>query len=250
MTRRGPGGWRWPGYRAVAFAAVVSGSAIAGPAAPTPATPAPPATDGPPATLLTGEAAHGAALDPVFAHFKLDRLRCKFSEDKRIALLARPLRSTGTIYFERDKGIARTTLTPKVSKVVLTRSSLRITTGQRSEDIPLDKTRDLRAFALIFPTLLRGDRTELEHAFDIGLYGRDTDWWALAFTPKADSLRALIRRVVVFGHRAEVVSLQVSEASGDVTDTRLADIHRDGDVSDAEIAAAFGAAMPGAPGAK
>jgi len=189
----------------------------------------------------------------VFAHFKLDRLSCKFSEDKRIALLARPLRSTGTIYFERDKGIARTTLTPKVSQVVLTRSSLRITTGQRSEEIPLDKTKDLRAFALIFPTLLRGERTELERAFDIGLYGRDGDWWALGFTPKADSLRTLIRRVVVFGHRAEVVALQVSEASGDVTDTRLSDIRRNRDVSDAELAAAFGAAapaVPGAPGAK
>jgi outer membrane lipoprotein-sorting protein len=196
----------------------------------------------PPASLTSGEPAHGAALDPVFAHFKLDRLSCKFSEDKHIALLARPLRSTGTIFFERDRGIARTTLTPKPSQVVLTRTTLRIKTDQRSEEIPLDKSKDLRAFALIFPTLLRGERSELERTFDIGLYGREAEWWALAFTPKAESLRGLVRRVIVFGHKADVVGLQILEASGDTTDTRLSDIRRNADVADAELAAAFGAA--------
>jgi outer membrane lipoprotein-sorting protein len=224
MTIRGARGWLVGGLAAVLLSA---------PAA---------ADPGPPASLVSGEPARGAALDPVFAHFKLDRLSCKFSEDKHIALLARPLRSTGTIYFERDRGIARTTLTPKPSQVVLTRTTLRIKTDQRSEEIPLDKSKDLRAFALIFPTLLRGERSELERTFDIGLYGREAEWWALAFTPKAESLRGLVRRVIVFGHNADVDGLQILEASGDTTDTRLSDIRRNADVADAELATAFGAA--------
>ncbi|HEY0484555.1 MAG TPA: outer membrane lipoprotein carrier protein LolA [Kofleriaceae bacterium] len=219
---------------ALVVAAAVTGAAVAGPA---PAT----GSDVPPARLLSGDAAHGAALDPVFAQFKLERLGCKFSEQKHIALLARPLSSTGTIYFERDRGIARTTLTPKRQQVVLTRTSLRIRTDERTEDIPLDKSKDLKAFALIFPALLRGERTELERAFDLGLYGSDKAWWALALTPKTDSLRALVRRVVVFGRHGEIVSLQITEASGDITDTRLTELRKDGDVPDAEVAAAFGA---------
>ena len=218
-----------------AIVAAASGRAAAGPA------PAASPGDAPPANLVSGDAAHGAAVDPVFAHFKLDRLSCKFSEDKHIALLARPLHSTGTIHFERERGIARATVTPRPQQVVLTRSSLRIRKDGRTEDIPLDKTRDLKAFALIFPTLLRGERGELERSFEIGLYGSDGAWWALAFTPKTDSLRALVRRVVVFGRKAEIVALQIAEASGDTTDTRLTEIKRNGDVSDAEIAAAFGA---------
>lgn len=227
MTTRGPG------WAALAIAAVASGRAVAGPA--------PAGSDAPPASLLSGVAVHGSAIDPVFAHLTLDRLSCKFSEDKHVALLARPLRSTGTIYFARDKGIARATLTPRVEQVVVTATSLRIRTATRSEEIPLDKTKDLKAFALVFPTVLRGDRTELERAFDIGLYGSDADWWALAFTPKTDSLRALVRRVVVFGRKAEIVALQVAEASGDTTDTRLTEIHKNANVPDAEIATAFGA---------
>jgi outer membrane lipoprotein-sorting protein len=228
MTMRGRG------WVALAIAAIASGPAVAGPAASA-------GSDAPPASLLSGTAVHGSAIDPVFAHLTLDRLSCKFSEEKHIALLARPLRSAGTIYFARDKGIARTTLTPKVEQVVVTATSIRIRTATRSEEIPLDKTKDLKAFALVFPTLLRGDRTELERAFDIGLYGSDAGWWALAFTPKTDSLRALVRRVVVFGRKAEIVALQVAEASGDTTDTRLTEIHKNTNVPDAEIATAFGA---------
>ena len=68
--------------------------------------------DAPPDTLISGEPARGGAIDQVFKLLELKRLGCKFTEEKRVALLARPLKSTGTIYFDRDKGIARTTLTP------------------------------------------------------------------------------------------------------------------------------------------
>jgi hypothetical protein len=50
-----------------------------------------------------------------------------------------------------------------------------------------------------------------------------------------------VRRVVVFGRAGELVALQVAEASGDTTDTRLSELQKNGDVPDAEIAAAFGA---------
>jgi outer membrane lipoprotein-sorting protein len=221
------------GRAAVAMALAIAGIA-SGAAAET-------KTEAPPANLVSGDAAHGAALDPVFAHFRLARLACTFSEEKHIALLAKPLRSSGTIYYDRDKGIARTTKAPKPEHVVVTRTTLRFRKGDHTEEIPLDKSKDLKAFALIFPTVLRGDRGELERSFDIGLYGSDAAWWALAFTPKTDSLRAMVRRVVVFGHKAELVALQVVEASGDTTETQLSEIRTNGAVPDAEIASVFGA---------
>lgn len=229
------------------LAAIVSAAAIAAPTlgAPAPAAPTTPAAPGgsnePPASLLSGKPAHGAAVDPVFAQLQLQRLRCAFHEQKHIALLARPLQSTGVIYFDRDRGIVRSTSAPHAEKAVLTRTALRIQKGDHVEDIPLDKSKDLQAFALIFPTLLRGERKDIERSFDIALYGRADGWWALEFTPRSDSLRALVRRVVVFGRAGELAALQIAEASGDTTDTRLSDVHKNGDVPDAEIAAAFGA---------
>ena len=231
-----PGLTRWAALAIVASLAILGGPANAAPAA-TPAASA----DVPPATLVSGNPTTGGALDPMFKLMKLERFACKFTEEKRVALLARPIKSSGTIYFERDKGIARSTLAPKVQHVVLTRTSLRIKTDKKTEEIPLDKSKDLKAFAMIFPTLLRGDRTELERSFVIGLYGSDKDWWALTFTPKTDSLKKLIKRVVVFGRKTQAISLQIAEASGDTTDTRLTDIRKDAEVPDAEIAKAFGA---------
>jgi hypothetical protein len=233
---------RWLRAPALVLAAIASPPAtVAAAPASTASSPAPAASDAPPANLLSGTPAQGAAIDPVFAHLQLQRLRCGFREDKHIALLARPLQSTGVIYFDRDRGIVRTTRTPHVEKVVLTRTALRIQKGDHTEDIPLDKSKDLQAFALVFPTLLRGDRAGIERSFEIALYGRADGWWALAFTPRSESLRALVRRVVVFGRAGELVGLQVAEASGDTTDTRLTDLQKNGDVPDAEIAAAFGA---------
>ncbi len=217
-------------WSALAIIVILSGHAVADQA-----------PDAPPATLISGAPAKGAALDPVFKQFVVDRLSCKFSEEKKIALLARPLKSSGTIYFARDKGIARTVIKPKPQQVVLTRTTLKIRTEKKTEEVPLDKSKDLKAFALIFPTLLRGERTELEKSFEIGLYGSDKDWWALAFTPKTDSLKKMIKRVVVYGKKTEAFSLQVVEANGDTTDTRLTDIVRDKAVPDSEIATAFGA---------
>lgn len=224
---------RSPWWSALAIVAILSGPAFADP---TPAV-----GDAPPKALISGTPAKGAALDPVFKQFVVERLSCKFSEEKKIALLARPLKSTGTIYFDREKGIARTVITPKPQQVVLTRTTLKIRTAKKTEEIPLDKSKDLKAFALIFPTLLRGERAELEKSFEIGLYGSDKDWWALSFSPKTKSLEKMVKRVVVYGKKTEAFSLQIVEANGDTTDTRLTDIVRDKAVPDSEIATAFGA---------
>lgn len=218
---------RWLGWLGAAL--LISRLAVAGPG-----------RDPPPPGLVAGVPSRGASLDAVIAHFTFDRLMCRFSEDKRVALLARPLKSTGMIYFDRAKGVVRKTSTPRPGEVMVTNDVVRIRDGRRVETIPLAKSRELRAFAMVFPTILRGDRAELEHSFEMGLYGREKGWWAIAFTPRSDALRAMITRVLVFGRGTDIISFQVSEASGDRTDTQLSDIAVNADVSDAVIASAFG----------
>lgn len=197
------------------------------------------AADVPPANLVSGTPKTGAEVDPTFAHLKLDRMRAKFSEQKHVALLAKPLRSAGTIYFDHDQGIARIQTSPKPQQVTVTKTALKIKSGTRVEEVPLDKSKDLRAFALVFPSLLRGDRAALATSFDIALYGADTGWWALSFTPKSASLKKLVTSVVMIGQKADPVMLKITEASGDVTETELSEVARDKAVPDADIAQAF-----------
>ena len=185
----------------------------------------------------------GAAL-PLFEVLRLDgleRLRADFSEEKHIALLVPPLRATGTLYFERTRGMARLTRTPAPERVVLSTTTLRIEKAGKVEEVPLDKSKTLRGFALIFPALLRADRAQLETTFDLELEGAAKGDWSLTLLPKDPALCGLLRQVVVTGKGAEVKALRVEEASGDTTDTRLSGIARNKAVPPAEIAQAFGA---------
>ena len=197
----------------------------------------------PPAACPRADASEPAALDPLFELLRLDRLqrlKAEFAEEKHIALLARPLRQTGTIYFDRSRGIARVTRTPRPERMVLTATSLRVEKGNKLEEIQLDKSKALKAFALVFPALLRGERAELEAAFGLRLRGAVKQAWSLTLTPKDPALCGLITRVVVSGKGAEVSSLQVMEASGDSTSTRLSGIARNDAVPAAEVARGFG----------
>ena len=171
---------------------------------------------------------------------RLERLQATFSEEKHIALLARPLRQSGTIYFDRSRGIARLTRAPRQERVVLTTTSLRIEKGNQVEEIPLDKSKGLRAFAMVFPALLRGDRAELEAAFALSLSGTPRQAWSLTLTPVEPALCGLVSRLVVSGQGAEVSRVQTFEASGDTTDTRFSGIAKNTAVPAAEIARAFG----------
>ena len=200
--------------------------------------------DEPPAACPKRAPHQAGAAQPLFEVLgldRLDRLRAEFSEEKHIALLARPLRQAGTLYFERSRGIARLTRSPARERVVLSTTTLRIEKGGKVEEVPLDKSKTLRGFALIFPALLRADRAALEATFDLELDGSPRDGWSLKLFPRDPALCGLLRQVVVTGQTAEIRALQVVEASGDTTDTRLTTIARNEAVPAAEIAQAFGA---------
>jgi hypothetical protein len=189
--------------------------------------------------------AHDAgAVAPLFELLRidrLDRLRADFTEEKHIALLAKPLRSTGQLFFERARGMARVTRSPAPERVTLTATTLHIEKGGKVEEVPLERSKSLRGFAVILPALLRGDRAGLEATFDLELEGSARESWKLSLYPKDAGLCGLLRRVVVSGQGPEVRALQVEETSGDVTDTRLSGTARNEAVPPAEIAKAFGA---------
>ena len=197
----------------------------------------------PPAACPRAVVSDRAVLDPLFDLLRLDRLerlKAQFSEEKQIALLARPLRQTGTIYFDRTRGIARLTITPRPERMVLTATTLRIEKGHKLEEIRLDKSKALKAFALVFPALLRGERAQLEAAFGLQLLGTAKEAWSLALTPKDPALCGLVSRVVVSGRGAQVASLKVTEASGDTTTTQFSGITKNDAVPAAEVAQGFG----------
>jgi outer membrane lipoprotein-sorting protein len=218
--------------RRVALLAALSTRALAAP------------LETPPADLVTAKPADATTLAAVMKLLGVTRLAADFIEQKHSALLARPLVTKGTLVYERDHGLVRTVTGPRAQQIVVTQTALTIRKGAKTETVPLAKSKDLQAFALVFPALLRGDRDEIAKSFDLAVRGSDKDWWALTLTPKAASLKKLIASVVVIGRGREVRELRVVEASGDHSEMTLSAIRTNGDVADTELT---GFASAGAP---
>jgi hypothetical protein len=212
---------------ALALLAALVGRAIAEPNSP----------DVPPAALLTGKPAGAETLDAVMKVLAVERLAAKFVEQKHSALLARPLVTEGTLVYERERGLVRTVAGARAEQVVVTQTTLTIRKRGHTETVPLAKSKDLQASALVFPALLRGDRDGIARAFELTVRGNERDWWALTLTPKAESLRKMITQVVLLGRGHEARELRVVEASGDDSEMRLVEIRTNAAVADAELAA-------------
>lgn len=203
-----------------------------------------PVTDAPPTELLSAKPAAASTLDAVMKLLGVSRLAASFTEQKHSALLAKPLVTKGTLVYDRERGLVRSVAGPRPQQVVVTQTTLTIRKGTRTETVPLAKSKDLQAFALVFPALLRGDREGIAKSFDLVVRGTDKDWWALTLTPKAASLKKLIASVVVVGHGAEVRELRVAEASGDHSEMVLSSIRTNADVADNELTGFASAGSP------
>src|SRR4051812_34136298 len=82
--------------------------------------------------------AAATGLDALMARFRaIPGLSARFREEKRIALLARPLVSEGTIHYAPPGRLARHQLTPTISSVLLEGATLRFGDGTTEERVDL-----------------------------------------------------------------------------------------------------------------
>jgi len=210
----------WPRAYAVALLAALStGAALA---------------DSPPFPAEVVEPA-AATVSGVMKLLGVTRLAADFVEQKHSSLLAKPLTTKGTLVYDREKGLVRSVTGARAQQVIVTQTTLTIKKGKRTETVPLAKSKDLKAFALVFPALLRGDQGEIAKSFDLAIRGTVKDVWVLTLTPKAASLKKLISEVTVIGKSGEVRELHVKEASGDHSEMVLSGIRTNTDVKDTEL---------------
>ncbi len=192
--------------------------------------------------------APAARIDSVDALFSLlarsPGLFAHFHEEKRIALLVAPLKSDGTIHFDRHHGLARHTLSPQRQSVLLSGATLTIWDGEKTEAVPLQSSAPLRALAEAFSLLLAADRAGLEKSFTLA-FRTDAAGWRLALIPTLADLKKLVSEVDVAGEALTPKTLVVREASGDESTTTLTDVDLAKRYSDGEAAGIFRA--PPAP---
>jgi hypothetical protein len=183
-------------------------------------------------------------LDSLLIRFRASPgLFANYREEKRIALLADPLVSEGTVHYAPPQQIARHARTPTRSSVVFDGKTLRFGDGTGEQRIDVGTAPVARAFIESFLGVLAGDGARLERTFVVDFRAGDAahpgERWELSLIPRASALLAILSEVRFAGDGAIVSQLRIREASGDEGVTTFFDVDAAHRYSAAEEARVF-----------
>jgi hypothetical protein len=188
-------------------------------------------------------AAEAVTVDELLAGFaKMPGLYADFRQESHFGLLAEPLVDTGTIHFA-DGRLARRTVAPTPSVVVMDSRGIEFGDGSKSERIDLDGKPAVRQFVDAFTKIFAGDRPGLEALYRIEFMPGEGRSWTLTLVPKVSPMDEIIAKVIVTGTELRISTMRVVERNGDETITSFTSVDTQRKYSKAEKAKLFSVAL-------
>jgi hypothetical protein len=137
-----------------------------------------------------------------------------FIEHQFIAVLDRPLESSGELLFDVPDRLEKRTLTPKAESVVLERGNLTIRRGSKTRTLAL---RDYPQYGPIIDSIratVLGDLAMLERHYTL-TFDEGGGAWTLKLIPRDKALRAQILAIRVAGAGDFVREIEIDRTNGD-----------------------------------
>ena len=137
-----------------------------------------------------------------------------FTEVQHLAVLDRPLESSGELLYEAPDRLEKRILKPRPETLVLAQGILSATRGKHT------RTVELAAWPQVAPLLesiratLAGDRATLERIFSVQLQGNAARW-TLRLTPRDPAAARAVTAVLITGANASLKTVEILEADGD-----------------------------------
>lgn len=171
-------------------------------------------------------------------------LEARFEEEKYLALLAVPLRSSGRLYFEPPSTLLRRVEKPRPQDVLVADHHVRISDGEGVQTIDLASRAEVRPLVESMIWIFTGDLESLERTYrvdyqrfspavgeDEGQVDRNGDGdtsgsgerWQVRLVPRNAPLSQLVSELRVSGRGREADTMELKETSGDRTLTRIID---------------------------
>jgi hypothetical protein len=163
------------------------------------------------ASLARAEDALGTLMQQLGAR---THAHATFTETQSLALLKRPLESSGELFFTPPDRLEKRTLRPKPESLVVEHDTLVLQRGKRQLNVALDAYPQLAPLVEGIRATLAGDRATLERVFEVQLASHD-DEWSLALVPRDPQLVRIVSRLVISGRAGEVASVETLRAGGD-----------------------------------
>jgi outer membrane lipoprotein-sorting protein len=161
---------------------------------------------------------------PAAAPWTLERLmqglaqtrsaRASFVEKKTVAVLERPLVSSGELSFTAPDKLEKRTLRPKPELLRLQGETLTLERAGRSTVLDLRSYPEAAAFVESIRGTLAGDRQALEALYRLQLEGVESSW-VLTLTPADPAMRALVERIRIAGRGTELSVIEIRQTNGD-----------------------------------
>ncbi len=156
--------------------------------------------------------------DQLLARFeRLPGLQAQYREEKRMALLAEPLVSEGTIHYARPGRLARHQSSPERVSVVIEGDHLRFGGAYGQESVDLNRNPVIRSFVDSFVDVLAGDRVALEKNYRLRFQDLGQDRWSLKLEPKRSPIDQMIQGITMTGKGVVLEFMEILEIGGDST---------------------------------
>ena len=137
-----------------------------------------------------------------------------FVEEDDLAVLSRPVRSSGELFYDRPDRLEKRTLVPHPASVILEHGSVTIQSHGREHVLALRDYPQVAPFVESLRATLAGDRQGLEKIFQVTFAGT-LERWTLTLVPSDAKLKSVAQLIRIDGERDEVQSVSVTLADGD-----------------------------------
>ncbi|MBX9612519.1 MAG: outer membrane lipoprotein carrier protein LolA [Burkholderiales bacterium] len=140
--------------------------------------------------------------------------RVRFVEKRHVAVLDKPVQSSGEMIYSPPDRLEKQTFLPKPETMVLDKDVLSVERDKRKFTVNLSSRPDVLAFVDSIRNTLAGNRAALEQHYNLKFQG-DRGRWVLILSPSEPGIAALLQRVTVSGGKGQVRNIEYLQADGD-----------------------------------
>ena len=137
-----------------------------------------------------------------------------FVETKSIAMLDKPLESSGELFYIAPDHLEKRTLKPKPESMTVDGDTLLIERGHQKHQLQLQDYPELATFIDSVRGTLAGERRALERNYRLSLDGK-AEHWTLQLLPVNKKMQAVVKRILISGVENTVRSIEITQADGD-----------------------------------
>ncbi|MFH1603708.1 MAG: LolA-related protein [Pseudomonadota bacterium] len=138
-----------------------------------------------------------------------------FVEKKYIAIIDKPIESSGELAFTAPDRLEKRTLKPNPELLILEGDNLTIDQpGKRRRTVNLQAYPEVSAFVESIRGTLAGDRSMLEQVYTLELTG-SAEKWQLVLAPTQARMLDIVNRIRIGGSHADVKTIDFEQADGD-----------------------------------